>query len=77
MKNKLNLFQKSLISIIIFFIVILLIFFNELEISDELWNFQNIFKMSNGFLIYNDSNVILNHIFFYILIIIFKYYVVQ
>ncbi len=72
MKNKLNLFQKSLISIIIFFIVILLIFFNELEISDELWNFQNIFKMSNGFLIYKDANVIVTPIFFYIGNILFK-----
>ena len=72
MKNKLKLFQKSLISVLIFFIIILLIFFNELEISDELWNFQNIFKMSNGLLIYKDANVIVTPIFFYIGNILFK-----
>jgi len=72
MKNKLNLFQKSLISVLILLIIVLLIFFNQLEISDELWNFQNIFKMSNGLSIYKDANVIVTPIFFYIGNIFFK-----
>lgn len=39
---------------------------------DELWNFQNVFKMCNGFKIYNDSNVIVTPLFFYIEFIILK-----
>lgn len=38
---------------------------------DELWNFQNIFKMYNGFQIYTDCNVIITPLFFYIENIIF------
>lgn len=34
--------------------------------SDELWNFFNIYKMSNGYLIYEELNVIITPIFFYI-----------
>lgn len=39
---------------------------------DELWNFQNILKMCNGFKIYSDSNVIVTPLFFYIEFIILK-----
>lgn len=39
---------------------------------DELWNFQNVLKMCNGFKIYNDSNVIVTPLFFYIEFIILK-----
>ena len=34
--------------------------------SDELWNFFNIFKISNGFLIYKDLNIIMTPLFFYL-----------
>lgn len=70
--TKINLLQKLLIIILVLLIFILLIFFNQLEVSDELWNFQNIFKMSNGLLIYKDSNVIVTPIFFYIGNLFFK-----
>lgn len=33
---------------------------------DELWNFQNVFKMFNGFQIYKDCNVIITPLFFYL-----------
>ena len=34
--------------------------------SDELWNFNNIYKMYNGFTIYQDSNVIITPLFYVI-----------
>lgn len=40
--------------------------------SDELWNFQNIYKMYNGFQIYKDANVIITPLFFWIGEFIFK-----
>ena len=44
----------------------------NIESSDELWNFQNIYKMYNGFTIYSDANVICTPLFFYIGEILFK-----
>ena len=32
--------------------------------SDELWNFQNVYKLYNGFEIYKDANVICTPLFF-------------
>lgn len=43
-----------------------------ITISDELWNFQNIYKIYNGFKIYEDANIIITPIFFYIANILFK-----
>lgn len=40
--------------------------------ADELWNFQNIYKMYNGFQIYKDANVIITPLFFYIGEFLFK-----
>lgn len=40
--------------------------------TDELWNFQNIYKMYNGFQIYKDANVIVTPLFFLIGEILFK-----
>lgn len=34
--------------------------------TDELWNFQNVYKMCNGFQIYKDANVIVTPLFFWI-----------
>ena len=44
----------------------------NIESSDELWNFQNIYKMYNGFTIYSDANVICTPLFFYIGKILFN-----
>lgn len=66
MNKKINIFQNIVLCILLAFIVVFLIFFNRLEISDELWNFQNLCKMSNGYKIYTDANVIITPIFFYI-----------
>lgn len=72
MKKNIN---KILAFIAIFLIItsfVISLIYLPLLPSDELWNFQNIFKMYNGFKIYNDSNVIITPLFFYIEFIIFK-----
>lgn len=37
-----------------------------IENTDELWNFQNVYKIYNGFQIYEDANVIVTPLFFWI-----------
>lgn len=67
MKNKfLDKLQNISTGILILLIALLIIFFTEIEASDELWNFQNVLKMINGFTIYKDANVIITPIFFYL-----------
>ncbi len=44
----------------------------KLAVGDELWNFQNVYKIYNGFQIYKDANVICTPLFFYIGNIIFN-----
>lgn len=43
-----------------------------IESGDELWNFQNICKMLNGYKIYTDANVIITPIFYFIGFIMLK-----
>ena len=51
---------------ILFFLISLGISLNiYLESSDEIWNFQNVYKMYNGFKIYKDVNVIITPLFFW------------
>lgn len=38
----------------------------KMENTDELWNFQNVYKLYNGFQIYQDANVIVTPLFFWI-----------
>ncbi len=72
MKNKIKNFIKKFTNsenIIIIFIAIAvsaLCFYIKLNIGDELWNFSNIYKMTNGYEIYKDLNVIVTPLFFYI-----------
>ena len=63
--------EKTKLPIIIFFIAIFLflafaISFTEFFCTDFIWNFQSIFKMHQGNLIYKDFNVIITPLFFYI-----------
>lgn len=44
----------------------------SLEANDELWNFQNVYKIYNGFQIYEDANVICTPLFFWLGNIIFN-----
>ena len=63
-KNNLIFYISSTFLLII--LAILFIFGMELKPSDELWNFNNIYKMYNGFEIYKDTNVIITPLFFYL-----------
>lgn len=66
MNKKVNTFQNVVMLILFLFVVIFLLFLNRLTAVDELWNFQNVCKMSNGLKIYTDANVIITPIFFYV-----------
>lgn len=50
--------------LIIFLITIGISLNISIEASDEIWNFQNVYKMYNGFKIYQDMNVIITPLFF-------------
>lgn len=69
-------FIKKFDIIFVFTIYILLIliscFFYPNISCDEIWNFQNIYKMYNGFIIYKDCNIIITPIFFVIGNLLFK-----
>lgn len=66
--------HKYIIGILLISIIVLsgYTFFVKLEPSDALCNFSNIYKMYNGGKIYNDCNVIITPIFFYVGLFIFK-----
>ncbi len=72
MKLNTNKIQTAIIICFFIVIIVLFMFLYPLEISDELWNFQNICKMCNGLTIYKDANVIITPLFFYIGFILFK-----
>ena len=72
MNRKVEIFQSFFIVLLLIIISILMIFLVALRASDELWNFQNIYKMFNDLTIYNDSNVIITPLFFYIGHVFFK-----
>ena len=58
---------------ILFFLISLGISLNlYIEASDELWNFQNVYKMYNGFKIYEEINVIITPLFFWCKEILFS-----
>ena len=44
----------------------------NIDVTDELWNFQNVYKIYNGFGIYEGANIIITPLFFYIGNVIFK-----
>ena len=63
----------NIFAIILFFLCIFGTILNaRITNEDELWNFQNIFKMYNGYKIYQDANVIVTPLFFEIGEKIFK-----
>lgn len=67
---------KQYDNIVILFVLVVMIsaltFNRKLDANDELWCFSNVYKMSNGFGIYKDLNVIITPLFFYIGEIIFQ-----
>lgn len=64
-KLKSNLIVIAFFSLTFFFLV-LRIFPVNFSCMDEIWNFQNIYKMYHNGLIYKDNNVIVTPIFFII-----------
>ena len=63
----------ELFFIIIFFTMIIgRALWIETIAEDEIWNFQNIYKMYNGYKIYVDANVITTPLFHFLGLIIFK-----
>ena len=66
MKNKSNILVNSLIIGVCAILLFAFIYLVLVTSNDELWNFQNIYKIINGYKIYNDSNVIITPIFFYL-----------
>ena len=65
-----NIFFKKRDNLIAFCIILFSIIGISLNVSisstDELWNFQNVYKLYNGFEIYKDANIICTPLFFYI-----------
>lgn len=63
--------NKVKLEYIIMFIAIIIAvsiftFYVKIGVNDELWNFSNIYKMTNGEIIYKDCNVIVTPLFFYL-----------
>lgn len=65
--------ENICIILLIVFSLFGVVFYISLGINDELWNFQNIYKMYNGFQIYEDANVICTPLFFYIGNLLFNF----
>lgn len=68
MKEKLKkIVNVDFCAICIFSILLLSnVFYNKFAPGDELWNFSDIYKMYNGYIIYKDINVITTPLFWYI-----------
>ena len=63
MKKQKNILVSTFF-IIIFILIVFFTYFNPFAIGDEFWNFQNIYKMYNGAIIYKEANVIITPLFF-------------
>lgn len=76
MQNKIekNIIKNKRMIVILFIIISVSTFAFNVEVgsNDELWNFSNIYKMTNGETIYKDCNVIITPLFFYLEVLIFK-----
>ena len=79
MEHKMEKLKKNVIKydepffILLFFIIIFGInMYLKTEPTDEVWNFQNIYKMYNGYRIYVDANVITTPLFHCIGVIFLK-----
>ncbi len=57
--------KDNIIVFLIIFLITIGISLNiSIQASDEIWNFQSVYKMYNGFKIYQDMNVIITPLFF-------------
>lgn len=64
--NMIKKYENIFVIILLFVSLIGVSFYVSLEANDELWNFQNVYKMYNGYQIYQDANVICTPLFFYL-----------
>lgn len=65
--------HDELFFVLIFFIVIFgVTMYIKTVPEDEVWNFQNVYKMYNGYKIYVDANVITTPLFHIIGVLMFK-----
>lgn len=75
MKKIIDLIKKHdnvFIILLILFAITGIVLYVRVTAADELWCFQNIYKMYNGYEIYKDANVICTPLFFYLGEIVFK-----
>lgn len=79
MKNKMKKIKEIIVKhdelsfVLLFFVIIFgITMYIKTEPTDEIWNFQNIYKMYNGYKIYIDANVITTPLFHVIGVVIFK-----
>lgn len=74
MKKIINILKNKDVDVAILIILFVLVasFFVLFNCYDELWNFANCYKMFNGYKIYEDLNVIITPLFFYVAQIFFK-----
>lgn len=59
-------YDEIAIFLILTIIVSIFTFSIKLNANDTLWNFSNIYKMTNGYIIYKDLNVIITPLYFFI-----------
>lgn len=75
MKKTINFIKKhdNITMLFLFFVLSsTFAFYMPLDANDALWNFSNIYKMANGYQIYQELNVIITPLFFYIGKILFQ-----
>lgn len=58
--------KYTIVGIMVTILLMMILFTYPLNVGDELWNFQNTYKMYNGYTIYQDCNVIQTPLFFLI-----------
>lgn len=64
--NKIKKYDNLLLFVGIAIFAAIVTFATRIDTGDELWNFQNLYKMVNGYKIYTDANVIITPIFYWI-----------
>lgn len=58
--------SKILLILLIVIYIYSFIFTTQIFTNDELWNFQNVYKLHNGYILYEDINAITPPLFFYL-----------
>ena len=72
MINKLKKYDNYIFFIIVFVISLGMGLCVSVHSGDEIWNFNNAYKIYNGFKMYKDINIIITPLFYYIISFFFK-----